>query len=173
MWLEKAPFHRHFTDRIAVAVTDAAPYSIEVVEPKAAVPQNGSINLKVVAKRAAGFTALALAPSAELVEGNKPEENYLMEPTVMPAPEITTLKDLETYRVVVLADVVRLPGSVAERMAAYVANGGGLLILAGPRADEGESFSARGEPALDSVETLAPCKYRGARCPASAGRAIT
>ncbi len=88
-------------------------------------------------ERAAGFTALALAPSAELVEGNKPEENYLMEPTVMPAPEITTLKDLETYRVVVLADVVRLPGSMAERMAAYVANGGGLLILAGPRADEG------------------------------------
>jgi hypothetical protein len=54
--LNNTPFHRHYTDRIAVAVTDVAPYSIEVVEPKAAVPQNGSINLKIVAKRAAGFT---------------------------------------------------------------------------------------------------------------------
>jgi hypothetical protein len=53
--LNNTPFHRHFTDRIAVAVTDTAPYSIEVVEPKAAVPQNGSLNLKVVAKRADGF----------------------------------------------------------------------------------------------------------------------
>jgi len=88
-------------------------------------------------ERAAGFTALALAPSGELVDGNKPEDNYLMEPTVLPAPEITSLKDLETYRVVVLADVVRLPGSMADRLAAFVANGGGLLILAGPRADEG------------------------------------
>jgi hypothetical protein len=53
--LNNTPFHRHFTDRIAVAVTEAAPYRIEVVEPKAAVPQNGSLNLKVVAKRAEGF----------------------------------------------------------------------------------------------------------------------
>ena len=88
-------------------------------------------------ERAAGFTALALAPSAELVVGNKPEENYLMEPTVLPAPEITTLDNLEEYRVLVLADVVRLPAVMAERVASYVANGGGLLILAGPRVDEG------------------------------------
>ena len=54
--LNNTPFHRHYTNRIAVAVTEAAPYSIDVIEPKAAVPQNGSINLKIVAKRAAGFT---------------------------------------------------------------------------------------------------------------------
>ena len=53
--LNNVPFHRLYVDRIAVAVTEVAPYSIEVVEPKAAVPQNGSINLKVVAKRANGF----------------------------------------------------------------------------------------------------------------------
>ena len=53
--LNNTPFHRHYTDRIAVAVTEAAPYSIDVIEPKAAVPQNGSINLRIVAKRAAGF----------------------------------------------------------------------------------------------------------------------
>ena len=53
--LNNTPFHRHFTDRIAVAVTDAAPYSIEVVEPKAGIPQNASYSLKVVARRAEGF----------------------------------------------------------------------------------------------------------------------
>jgi hypothetical protein len=53
--LNNTPFHRHFSDRIALAVTEAAPFSIDVIEPKAAVPQNGAINLKVVAKRAAGF----------------------------------------------------------------------------------------------------------------------
>jgi hypothetical protein len=53
--LNNTPFHRYYADRIAVAVTDVAPYSIEVIEPKAAVPQNGSLNLRVVAKRAEGF----------------------------------------------------------------------------------------------------------------------
>jgi hypothetical protein len=49
------PFHKLAMDRLAVGVTEPAPYSIDVVEPKAAVPQNGSLNLKVVAKRADGF----------------------------------------------------------------------------------------------------------------------
>lgn len=55
--LNNTPFHRVYTDRLAVAVTEPAPYSIEVVEPKAGVPQNGSMNLKIVAKRAPGFKA--------------------------------------------------------------------------------------------------------------------
>jgi hypothetical protein len=53
--LNNAPFHRHFLNRMTVAVSDAAPFSIDVVEPKAAIPQNGSINLKVVAKRNGTF----------------------------------------------------------------------------------------------------------------------
>lgn len=53
--LNNTPFHRHFTDRVAVAVTDAAPYSIEVVEPKAGIPQNAAYNLKIVAKRDPAF----------------------------------------------------------------------------------------------------------------------
>ncbi len=53
--LNNTPFHRFAADRLAVAVTDAAPYSVEVIEPKAALPQNGSFSIKVVAKRADGF----------------------------------------------------------------------------------------------------------------------
>lgn len=48
-------YARHVVDRTAVAVGEAAPYSIEVVEPKVPLVQNGSYNLRVVAKRAAGF----------------------------------------------------------------------------------------------------------------------
>lgn len=53
--LNNTPFHRHFVDRIAVAVTDTAPYSIEVIEPKAGIPQNAAYNLRIVAKRAPTF----------------------------------------------------------------------------------------------------------------------
>lgn len=55
--LNNTPFHKHFVDRVAVAVTDVVPFSIEVVEPKAPVVQNGSMNLKIIAKRAEGFKA--------------------------------------------------------------------------------------------------------------------
>jgi hypothetical protein len=54
--LNNTPFHRLHTDRVAVAVTEPAPFTIEVVEPKAPVPQNGSMTLKVIAKRQPGFT---------------------------------------------------------------------------------------------------------------------
>jgi hypothetical protein len=53
--LNNTPFHRHVVDRVAVAVTDAVPFSVEVVEPRAPVVQNGSMNIKVVAKRSNGF----------------------------------------------------------------------------------------------------------------------
>ncbi|MFO0841383.1 MAG: PPC domain-containing protein [Gemmataceae bacterium] len=44
-------------DRLAVAVCDEVPYSIEIVEPKAPLVQSGAMNLKVIAKRKPGFTA--------------------------------------------------------------------------------------------------------------------
>jgi hypothetical protein len=49
------PYTRHYFDRTVVAVTEAAPFSIEVIEPKVPVVQNGAFNLRVIAKRAAGF----------------------------------------------------------------------------------------------------------------------
>jgi hypothetical protein len=48
-------YSRHFTDRTAIAVGEAAPYSIEVIEPKVPIVQNGSFSLRIVAKRAEGF----------------------------------------------------------------------------------------------------------------------
>jgi hypothetical protein len=47
----------HEAYRMALAVTEEAPYSIEVVQPKVPLVRNGSMGLKVVAKRKEGFTA--------------------------------------------------------------------------------------------------------------------
>lgn len=49
------PYTRHDFDRTAIAVGEPAPYSIDVIEPKVPLVQNGSYNLRVVAKRAEGF----------------------------------------------------------------------------------------------------------------------
>jgi hypothetical protein len=48
-------YSRHVVEKAAVAVTEACPFSIDVIEPKVPVVQNGSYNLRIVAKRAAGF----------------------------------------------------------------------------------------------------------------------
>ncbi|WP_435007061.1 PPC domain-containing protein [Tundrisphaera lichenicola] len=53
----QVPYWTRSVDRLAVAVTEEAPYSIEVVEPKVPLVRGGSMNLKVVAKRKPGFTA--------------------------------------------------------------------------------------------------------------------
>jgi hypothetical protein len=47
----------HYTDRMAVAVTERVPFRIEVVESKVPVVQSGSLGLKVVATREGDFKA--------------------------------------------------------------------------------------------------------------------
>jgi hypothetical protein len=51
------PFWVRTVEQLAVAVTEACPYSIEIVEPKVPLVRGGQMNLKVVAKRAEGFKA--------------------------------------------------------------------------------------------------------------------
>ncbi len=48
----------HNADRMALVVAETIPYSIELVQPKAPLVRSGSIDLKVVAKRAEGFKDL-------------------------------------------------------------------------------------------------------------------
>ena len=50
-------YWRQEVDRAAVAVTEEVPFKISIVEPKAPLVQNGSMNLRIVAERKAGFTA--------------------------------------------------------------------------------------------------------------------
>ena len=85
-------------------------------------------------ERAAGHTALALAPAISLIRGGEAGKDFLMDPVVIPAPEITA-EILADADVVVLADVSRLPAAMAAAVADRTAAGAGLLVLAGPRAD--------------------------------------
>lgn len=85
-------------------------------------------------ERAAGYPALALAPSAALARGGKPGDGYLMDPRVVAASALTE-DDLADAAVIVLADVPRLPERLAGRVADRVAAGAGLLIIAGPRCE--------------------------------------
>ena len=68
-------------DRVPVAVVEKVPYSIEIVEPKVPLVRDGSMELKVVAKRDEGFTkairvefpfrppGLGTLPSVQIKEG--------------------------------------------------------------------------------------------------------
>lgn len=47
----------HMADRMAISVTQAVPYSIEIVQPKVPIVRDGSMELKVRATRNEGFTA--------------------------------------------------------------------------------------------------------------------
>ena len=87
-------------------------------------------------ERAAGYSALALAPSPALARGEKPGAGYLMDPRVVAASALTD-EDLADAAVIVLADVPRLPERLADRVADRVAGGAGLLIIAGPRCEAG------------------------------------
>jgi hypothetical protein len=85
-------------------------------------------------ERAAGYSALALAPSTDLRHGKVAGKDHLMDPEVVPAPELKE-EDFEGRAVIILADVPRLPERLASRLAARVADGAGLLVIAGPRTD--------------------------------------
>lgn len=78
--------------------------------------------------RASAFIELALAP------GMLGDQNYLIEPTVVPAPQILNVQSFDAYQAVILADVPRLPAQIATRLEDYVRAGGGLLIAPGRRA---------------------------------------
>ncbi len=51
------PFWTRTVDSLAVAVTEEAPFTIDVVEPKVPIVRGGTMELKVVARRKPGFTA--------------------------------------------------------------------------------------------------------------------
>ncbi|MCA9248816.1 MAG: PPC domain-containing protein, partial [Planctomycetales bacterium] len=47
----------YYADRMALGLVNEAPFSIEIVQPKVPIVRGGTLNLKVVAKRAEGFAA--------------------------------------------------------------------------------------------------------------------
>jgi len=65
------------------------------------------------------------------LEPAPPALGNLVAPHVVPAPDIDTVDDFSPFSVVVLAGVPRLPAETADRLARYVSEGGGLLIVPG------------------------------------------
>ncbi|MFO0909509.1 MAG: PPC domain-containing protein [Isosphaeraceae bacterium] len=51
------PFWTRTVEKLPVVVTEEAPFTLEIIEPKVPLVRGGSMGLKVVAQRKAGFTA--------------------------------------------------------------------------------------------------------------------
>ncbi|KKK51723.1 hypothetical protein LCGC14_3112100, partial [marine sediment metagenome] len=85
----------------------------------------------------AAFLRVALAPPPEEPEetgADGPQD--LIRAEVIPAAEVASVKQFDKYRVVILADVPRLPKATADAIAEFVRAGGGLLIAPGEKADK-------------------------------------
>ena len=88
--------------------------------------------------RASTYLALALRPEAVRLTAettDAPElRQFLIDPEVIDAPAIARREGFADCCAVILADVPQLPEQTAERLARFVANGGGLFIAPGARA---------------------------------------
>jgi hypothetical protein len=118
-------------------------------------------------RKASGFVGIALAPRRDPRDGAAaaaPEEpvRWLVEPTIMAPGELTAATDFAAYRVVVLANVSRLPAAVSEQLAAFVRKGGGVLVMPGNRAEP--DFYNGWKTA--SGEVLAPAQLKERRAAA-------
>lgn len=81
----------------------------------------------------AAFLRLALAPPAETDQPGRSSASYLS-PEVISDLELPD-KVLGEYRAVVLADVAGVTATIADRLRAFVDQGGTLLIFAGEQVD--------------------------------------
>jgi hypothetical protein len=96
---------------------------------------------------AAAFIEIALTPTDEETSGKQPPAKAeskgkdgappedklgrLVALTTVSAPEIQSVADFRKFRLVILANVPKLPHAVAESLKRFVQDGGGLLIVTG------------------------------------------
>lgn len=88
---------------------------------------------------AASFLEIALTPAdeepaAKPKDAKPPAEadlGSLVALTAVAAPDIGSVADFQKFSLVVLANVSRLPQATADRLARFVQDGGGLLIVPG------------------------------------------
>lgn len=105
-------------------------------------------------KQSTGFLQVALRPEVQQLsaEGGlitKPAD-FLVEPKVESAAAFARRDSFQDCAVVVLANVPQLPSETAEKLATFVANGGGLLITPGAKInpDFYNGWSWQGQPVL-------------------------
>jgi len=98
--------------------------------------------------------ALALAPQTKTQADQETKGSLPIEPKVISISDAVTMSHFSYYRMVVLADVARMPSSMASALADYVSGGGGLWVLPGVRTDQkfyNEWKSATDEPVLPAT----------------------
>ena len=90
---------------------------------------------------ASAFLAVALSLREDILDRRAPirrarqdDVRSAIEPLILPPEALAREKDLGAYRLVILANVARLPEASAALLARYVSGGGELLVLAGDRA---------------------------------------
>ncbi|MCB1062460.1 MAG: hypothetical protein KDN20_06015, partial [Verrucomicrobiae bacterium] len=113
-------------------------------------------------------------PTKELVR-------FLVEPSIIGAPELVNVPDFSNYDAIILADVPRLAAESATELIEFVELGGGLLIAPGQRAQadfyngwrlidgqpflpadmsEAPRFATTDEPITPSAQTLSHPAFR-------------
>jgi hypothetical protein len=127
-------------DPLAVNDESARPVTVAPVLPALLV--DGEPGLEPFSGEV-DFLRAALAPTGD--------ETPLVQATTIPARELRADR-LRGIRVVVLANLDRVPGDVAPALAAFVETGGGLLIAPGDRLDPASW-------AMPAVQTWLPVRF--------------
>jgi len=140
---ETVEFHHHFrrpgrhllAARVlcedALGADDAAARVVCVRETLEVLLVDGAPSVRPLGG-AAAYLELALAPPVG--EAEEAARDNLIAVNVVPATRLGQEGDFGRYGVVALANVPLLPPDVAAALAAYVRDGGGLLLLPGDRA---------------------------------------
>jgi hypothetical protein len=114
-----------FAGTDALRADDTLHLVVDVLEELPVLVVNGSATAQPL-ESPGQLIALALSP-----EPDPAAAQTLVAPVVIDAGDVAAAGDLSRYRAIVLADVPRLPGAVAERLERFVRSGGGLLIAPG------------------------------------------
>jgi len=128
------PFWTRTVGALAVAVTEEAPFTIEIVEPKVPIVRGGSMELKVVARRKTGFTA----PIAVTLPWNPPGIASKNEVVIAENQNEATIPmnasggaELKTWRIVVNGTYTEPPPALpaSAPQAQRRRNRGGRLVV--------------------------------------------
>ncbi|MCL2104700.1 MAG: BatA domain-containing protein, partial [Kiritimatiellaeota bacterium] len=124
---------------------DAMTHVVQVVEALRVLIVDGNPVPRPL-DRASAYLALALRPEVQksrnpevenspLLDSSTSElRDFLIDPEVVDLPAVARREGFTDCAAVILADVGALPEQAAERLARFVASGGGLLIAPGARA---------------------------------------
>ena len=125
--------------RAVVDAMDALPADDEAVRVAHVI---GSLRVLVVEgaagnlmQRPGGYLALSLMPDIQALLSGGRSERFLVSPEIVTTGDFVAMDRYDGVAVVVLADVPSLPTRAAEGLAAFAANGGGVMVVNGPNSD--------------------------------------